>query len=194
MSSPTGNRAVIFIDGSNLYGSLAQSFHRTDIDVGKLITKLVGNRTLVKAYYYNAPVSAPEDSPASQAQQSFFRRLTWIPFLERRDGKLRQRRVQYRCEHCGQKGSFTTHVQKGVDTHIAVDLVTQAIRDIYDLAVLVSGDSDFVEAVRFVQDHARKHVENAFTASGWAPDLRGMCNTKVLIDRGFLADCWLNSG
>ncbi|MBI4234619.1 MAG: NYN domain-containing protein [Chloroflexi bacterium] len=191
MATKPQSRVVVFIDGSNLYTCMRQAFEKTNVDIGKLISKLVGKRQLVKAYYYNAPLSPAEDPEGAQAQERFFRALTWIDRLERRDGKLRPRTVRYLCQHCGAQHEFRTHVQKGVDARIAVDLVTMAVRGIYDIAILVSGDSDFVEAVRFVQDSQGKHVENAFTARGWGPDLRGICNTKVLLDEKFLSDCWL---
>ncbi len=43
------------------------------------------------------------------------------------------------------------HVEKQVDVAIAVDLVTMAFRDQYDVAYLLSVDADFVSAVREVQ-------------------------------------------
>ena len=144
---PGENRTVIFIDGRNLYSCVKQDFSRTDIDIEKLTHKLVGHRTLVKAYRYDLPLSPGESSTAAEAQQGL--------------------------------------------SNIALDLVAQAVGDIYDTAVLVSGNSDLVEAVRSVQDQAHKQVENAFTKSGWAPDLREICNMKTLLDEEFLRDCWM---
>ncbi len=42
------------------------------------------------------------------------------------------------------------HVEKQVDVAIAVDLVTMAFRDQYDVAYFLSADADFVSAVREV--------------------------------------------
>ena len=50
-------------------------------------------------------------------------------------------------------------VEKGVDIQIAVDMLRLAFVNAYDIAVLVSGDGDFAEVVRVVQDLG-KQVEN----------------------------------
>ena len=53
---PDARRVNIYIDGSNLYHSLRNATGRIGIDFGKFVAKLVENRRLVRAYYYNAPV------------------------------------------------------------------------------------------------------------------------------------------
>jgi len=78
-----------------------------------------------------------------------------------------------------------------VDTRLAVDIVTLAVRDRYDVAVVVSGDSDLIEPIKFVKEHYEKPIENAFVLTGWAPDLRAEADEKVVLDENFLADCWL---
>jgi NYN domain-containing protein len=47
--------------------------------------------------------------------------------------------------------------EKGVDVDLATDLLE--LKDIYDVAVIVSGDQDYVPAVRKVKDKG-KHVVN----------------------------------
>jgi hypothetical protein len=49
-------QVVIFIDGSNFYHGLKNRIGRTNIDFRKLSGKLAGERKLIRAYYYNAPV------------------------------------------------------------------------------------------------------------------------------------------
>lgn len=46
-----------------------------------------------------------------------------------------------------------------MDIQIAIDILRLAYADAYDVAVLVSGDGDFAEVVRVVQDMG-KQVEN----------------------------------
>lgn len=186
-----GNRVMVFIDGSNLYRCVLKAFGRRDLDLSKLVTKLVGNRTLQNAYYYNAPLDQATDPEGARAQQKFLNALSWIPRLEVRMGKLLERAVEYKCPECGKAHVVKTHVQKGVDTRLSNDMITLAVSNRYDIAILVSGDSDLVEAVRFVKDHQQKEVENAFVIEGWSPELRGMAQTKTVLDAAFLTDCWL---
>ena len=52
-------------------------------------------------------------------------------------------------------------VEKGVDVRLATDMVAMGLQNRYDVAVLVSGDGDFADAVQIVKD-AGKHVELAY--------------------------------
>jgi uncharacterized LabA/DUF88 family protein len=56
-------------------------------------------------------------------------------------------------------------VEKGVDMRIGVDMLLQASKNLFDVAILVSGDGDLAEAVRAVKDLG-KHVELAALAKG----------------------------
>jgi uncharacterized LabA/DUF88 family protein len=47
-------------------------------------------------------------------------------------------------------------VEKAVDVFLAVDLVTMAVRDIYDAAYLLSADGDYTPAVEFVRGLGKK--------------------------------------
>jgi uncharacterized LabA/DUF88 family protein len=51
-------RVAIFIDGSNFYHSIKDTFdlHDNQIDFAKLIEALRKNRMLIGVYYYNAPL------------------------------------------------------------------------------------------------------------------------------------------
>jgi len=70
--------------------------------------------------------------------------------------------------------------EKGVDVGLAVDLVTQV--DAYDVAVLVSGDYDFAEAIRYVK-HAGKQVHLLTIEPGTPTELRGQAwGLRVLVD------------
>ena len=58
------------------------------------------------------------------------------------------------CPHCAK----TIHrmVEKGLDSSIVTDLFGGAINNAYDIAVLVSNDSDFVPAIKTIQDRLNK--------------------------------------
>lgn len=54
--------------------------------------------------------------------------------------------------------------EKAVDVKLATDLLT--LSDIYDVAVIVSGDQDYVPAVEVVKDRGKKIVNVAFETRG----------------------------
>lgn len=74
---------------------------------------------------------------------------------------VRQRQL---CNH----GHNAVHfVEKGVDTKIACDMLSLAMRDLYDLGVIISDDSDLVPSVECVQDILdRQIVHLGFRNSG----------------------------
>jgi uncharacterized LabA/DUF88 family protein len=69
-----------------------------------------------------------------------------------------------------------------LDTHIATDLIGDATFDVFDVALLVSEDSDFIPAVDFVQEMRGKHVIH-IGFGGHANDLRAKCRHRIDLNR-----------
>jgi uncharacterized LabA/DUF88 family protein len=163
----------IFIDGSNLYHSLKTECGRTDLDFAKFVNWLVGDRKLVRVYYYTA--LAEHDPEVAKRQQRFLDSLSRIPYLEVRFGRIQIN-----------GGSL---VEKGVDVAIAVDMVLMAVRHAYDAAILVSGDDDFSKAVNAVKDIGR-HVEIASFST--AHRLRKHADQAIDLHKHALSDLWMS--
>jgi uncharacterized LabA/DUF88 family protein len=68
------------------------------------------------------------------------------------------------CPHCSEPLRRTG--EKGIDTGLVTDLLKHAWEDTYDTAVLVSSDSDFVPAVRFIQEKGKRVIHAGFPPSG----------------------------
>jgi len=139
---PAEERVAVFVDGSNLYHCLRDEFGSFRIGYSLLAERLVGDRRLVRVYYYNAVVHPSQGQEQRLKQQSFFDALRNLPYFEVRLGRLEPRGDVY--------------VEKGVDVKLATDLLRLAA--IYDTAILVSGDADFGDAVQAVKNLG-KHVE-----------------------------------
>lgn len=170
-------RVAIFIDGSNLYRCLKDQFGTARIDFEQLIKKLCAGRKLLRTYYYNATLNQTEDPEGYRKQQTFFNRLSYIPYFQVKLGRLEKR-------------PGPTWVEKGVDVTLAVDMLRGAQRDNYDTAILVSGDGDFSHVVEAVKELG-KHVENAFGRLGHSRVLRDSSDRFIILDDGFLNDIWL---
>lgn len=153
----------LFIDGSNFYNNLKYIVRRTKIDYAKFASKIcaeIGNKlnrsTLFKrAYYYNAPVDASADPVRAQRQQRFLDSLRFTTNYRVRLGRLEKRDVKCPfcrvnanivCPSCGKTASWT-YIQKEVDVMLAVDMLSFARNDLYDTAVLVTGDGDFASVL-----------------------------------------------
>jgi uncharacterized LabA/DUF88 family protein len=178
----SNERVMIFIDGNNLYHSLKHVVGRTNLDFDKFSSRLVGDRHLIRTYYYNAPLNREDDDEKHRQQQSFFDSLDSVPYLTKRFGRLEKRVVRHNLPD-GTFISTPTYVEKGVDTHIVIDMLTFAFKDTYDTAVLVSGDEDFTIVVEKIKELG-KHVEVANLGGSFL--LRQAADKYTLIDQMFL--------
>lgn len=79
-------------------------------------------------------------------------------------------------------GGIPIAPEKMLDTHIATDLIGDATFDVYDIALLVSEDSDFIPAVEFVQEMRNKHVVHVGFGSH-LNDLRTKCRHRIDLGR-----------
>ncbi len=82
-------------------------------------------------------------------------------------------------------GGIPIAPEKMLDTYIATDLIGDATFDAYDIALLVSEDSDFIPAVEFVQDMRSKPVIHV-GFGGHTNDLRAKCRYRIDLARGGL--------
>ena len=62
--------------------------------------------------------------------------------------------------------------EKGIDVKLATDMLVHAFRGNYDVIILVSGDSDFADALQSIKDQAL-HVEVALFGGAWASQHQG---------------------
>ena len=171
-------KVMVFIDGSNMYHNLNACAGRHDIDFEKFAQKLCGqHRELIRTYYYNVQLNQAADPKAYAAQQKFLSWLHKTSDLEVRLGRQ-------------QRKSNGAWEEKGVDVKIAVDMLTKAHKGHYDVAILVSGDSDLSEVVHEVKEQA-KHVELAVFSGQQCFHLQQKADRCIDVDSAFLSGCWL---
>jgi len=182
------DRVFIFMDGSNLDRATKDSFNNR-VSPELLAQKLVDGRRLMRVNYYEAPLLPEVNQVSYNAQQRFFEHLRTNPYFDVRLGRRVKREKEYQCPECNHEFKKTTFEQKGVDTLIAFDLVALAIRNAYDIAILVAGDQDFVCPVLEVR-MMNKRIENAFTEDAWSPTLKSVADRAILLDTDFLKGCW----
>ncbi len=161
-------RIIIFIDGSNLYHLVKQlcpDEKQADFSFPKFLKKIVGNRNLVRVYYYNCPLDISKNFEAYRSQQKFFEKLREIPNF-----KL----ILCRMQKIKINGKIIYQVKED-DIHLAVDMVKLAYNNAYDTAILVSSDGDFVPAINAVQEIGKK-VENIGFEHKFSFHLKKVCD------------------
>lgn len=144
-------RVAIYIDGSNLYYKLRdlEVPNITYFNYGGLSKWLVRDRTIISKRYYIGVVRAKENDEKGQAlrksQQRLFNHLCSPAqgFIVKQGYLMKNDGVYH---------------EKGVDVKIAVDLLVGAYENIYDVAVLISSDTDLIPAIQKVK-HLGKDVE-----------------------------------
>ncbi len=166
---------AIFIDGSNLYHSLEENCKRFDLDFDAFSKKLCRGRRLFRTYYYNVLRDPERNVQAYQDQQKFLAALYNHPYLEVRLGISKVR--------------GETAVEKGVDIMVATDMLKLAWDNLYDTAILVSGDGDFAYAIQAVKDIG-KHVEVAAFPSNLAWELANVADDREFFTPNYFSDIW----
>jgi uncharacterized LabA/DUF88 family protein len=174
-TSVNDQRVAIFIDGSNLYHSLEENCKRFDLDFAAFSKKLSKGRKIYRTYYYNVLRDAERNTQAYLDQQKFLSVLYSTPYLEVRLGESKIR--------------GDTAVEKGIDIMLATDLLKFAWNDLYDIAILVSGDGDFSYAVKAVKDTG-KHVELAAFPSNLSSDLSNIADDREFFSPTYFKGLW----
>lgn len=205
-------RAVLFIDGNNWYHGLKSiGVQSIALDYRKVAEKLLLNkRHLAEIRYYVGKVSG--DLARARQQENFLKGLRQqgvrvsLGRIEKREispGKnpITRRLKSILDEHgehlrqdiraeldplCHQP--ILTYIEKQVDVQIAVDLVSMAQHDQYDVAYLLSADGDFVPAVEEAK-RAGKRVFAASAASG--RQLGSAVNSFIPLQRDWFYGCYL---
>ena len=80
-------------------------------------------------------------------------------------------------------------MEKGVDIMVATDLLKLAWDDLYDVAILVSGDGDFAYAVQAVKNLG-KHVEIAAFPSNLSWELANVADDRELFTPEYFETLW----
>ena len=162
-------RVAIFIDGSNHYHIvktlMKNSKKMTDFNFNKFVISLLGDRRLVRTYYYTAPLDWKKDALKYAKQQQFFKKLESLHDFEL---------VLCRMQKVKVDGKIIYQVKED-DIHLAVDMVKLAYNNAYDTAILISSDGDFVPAILAVKERGKK-VENVGFENKFSYHLKQQCD------------------
>ena len=76
-------------------------------------------------------------------------------------------------------------IEKGIDIALVVDMLSLGFHKAYDVAILVSGDGDFIPAVNVIKSLGLR-VEVAMFMNALNPDLKRIADRFIALDE--LAD------
>jgi uncharacterized LabA/DUF88 family protein len=180
---------VTYIDGFNLYNGLRSAFGRRFLwlDLEALATRLLRpGQELRSVRYFTAAVR--NDQPALRRQQRYWNALSAATSAEILVGRFQEKHVT--CRSCG--NTWRSYEEKETDVSIAVALVEDAALARFDVAVVISADSDLVPAIRSIRrlrPQARCIV--VFPPNRRSDDLRRNADAAFTLGRAVLRDCLL---
>jgi uncharacterized LabA/DUF88 family protein len=156
-------RTVVFIDGQNMYKGAREAFGWTQkkghygnfrpLALGRLLTK-DSKRELRQVRLYQGLPDPHRDKLGNAITQ---RRLaSW-----KADDPSLVEIVTRAMKYPPPEGR-----EKGIDVRLAIDLVSLAADNVYDLAVLASADTDLLPAIEFVVQRAKLKMIETVT---WEP-------------------------
>ena len=166
-------RVALFFDGKNHTKDQRRAATDRWVDHGmlaKFAVDHVGGTEMAFAWYYTGVPSEDvrddgtsfvtirrgrnddQDGPTSHSLSSL------LDELERKPGffvkRFPRRPASRECPVCGQASAYTE--EKMVDTSLVADLVLQAARGTFDVAVVFSGDVDIAPGIQAVHDLGKR--------------------------------------
>ncbi|MEP7197465.1 MAG: NYN domain-containing protein [Saprospiraceae bacterium] len=178
-------RVIAYIDGFNLYFGMREAgFDQSRwLNVKNLVISLLqSNQELVGVKYYTSRVS---NNPDKQKRQS-----TYIDALESTDIKNFYGNYQDGSEECKRCGNiWRSAKEKMTDVNIATAIIIDAYTDHYDMAMLISGDSDLMPPINAVHTlFNTKRVFIAFPPKRHNNSMALIAKGSLIIGRKKLAD------
>lgn len=177
-------RVFAYIDGFNLYFGLRQSRWKDLywLNLQALVLNLLKpGQQLMRTKYFTAQVNEPAEKRLRQ--QTFLETLQTLPDFSIYYGNYLL--AGRRCPSCHHRYQVPT--EKMTDVSIAVEMLTDAIQDSFDTALLISADSDLrppIEKVRLLCPN--KRIVLAFPPNRHSLALSGVAHAYFSIGRAKL--------
>jgi uncharacterized LabA/DUF88 family protein len=171
------HRLMIFIDGGYVRKYMKDTFGHDTRDYSTLVLRVLPpfeeQIEIIRAYYYDGMYDQSEIERYKE-QDDYIKKLKEkLNYFEVRLGRLKK----------DGKGQFR---QKGVDTLIAIDMLSKAYENHYDIVMLISGDEDLLEVVMAVKN-AGKRVYGAFVPNHISRELEYSFDRRIPLPEAYFS-------
>ena len=139
------------------------------ISFEELIGRLETKREVTDVFFYTAELDEEFNPEKYKEHHEFLEKLRKIPKFHVVLCNLKKTILK--------DGSINYDI-KGDDVHLASDLIKGSYENLYDVAIVVSGDEDFVPAINIAKAN-KKRVINAFFPKSSAYLLRNCCDGSI---------------
>ena len=156
-------RTYVYVDGFNLYYRALRKTKFKWLDLEALVRGLLdADNSVDRIRYFTAPVSGKFDPGVPVRQQRYMQALRTLPSVTIHEGNFLTKPKMRPLVSPVPGGP--THVEiwnteeKGSDVNLATYLIHDAWQGLFDVAVVLSQDTDLNEPVRIVRDEIKKPI------------------------------------
>jgi len=148
-------RTYVYIDGFNLYYGALRGTRFKWMNPLKMCKLLFPNDEIKRIKYFTARVSArPSDPDQPIRQNTYFRALRTVPEIAIIEGRFLTKEVTMpKADTNPQEYVRVIKTEeKGSDVNLAVHLLNDAFKKEFEMAVMITNDSDLLEPLKIVKD------------------------------------------
>lgn len=182
----------VYVDGFNLYYGCLKGTQYKWLNIAKLCKLILSRDQINQVKYFTALVSArPGDPDQPIRQQTYLRALSTLPNLSVIQGSFLSHKAYLPLaqKYLGfnrDKVWVLRTEEKGSDVNLATHLLNDGYKGEYDLAIVITNDSDLLEPVRIVRSELGLPVGilNPHKHQSW--ELRRWATFVKQIHPGFL--------
>jgi uncharacterized LabA/DUF88 family protein len=178
-------RVIAYVDGFNLYFGLKSKGWRRYywLNIQMLSQNLLKpNQRLLLTKYFTTRIAGPPDK--EKRQSTYIEALETLSEFQIFYGKYQINPRQ--CSQCGFQDEVPN--EKMTDVNIAVEILKDAYQDEFDVALLISADSDLVPPVKTVRElFPNKQVVVASPPGRYSVDLAKSASKSFFISRRNIA-------
>lgn len=142
-------QVVAYIDGFNLYHGLKDKHGRKYLwlDLELLVNRLLlPDQVFNRARYFTASVR--NDTKAEFRQRTYLNALAaHCKYVTTVEGRFQEKEMG--CHKCGAR--WRSYEEKETDISIAIAMIEDAVKGDFDVALVISADSDLVPAIKAVK-------------------------------------------
>jgi len=175
-------RVVVYIDGFNLYFGMTQTYKDIKWLNVELLAKniLKPHQTLVAVKYFTSLVS---NNPQKEKRQR-----EYLSAIQTTNSEIIYGNYKSKAKSCSRcKHTWNDNEEKMTDVNIAVQMLSDAMDDLFDMAMLISGDSDLVPPINAI--HSKfpyKRVMVAFPPNRHNVSVKNVSKGNLIIGRPML--------
>lgn len=181
------NRVVFFVDGFNIYHSLDgfPAYHKYKwLNLAKLAKAFTSSKDkIISIFYFTTYVTWD--------QKKLVKHQIYVKTLQSTNVQVvfgEFRRVDKTCRICHKE--YQTFEEKQTDVNIAIKLFQTAVVDLWNTAILVSGDSDLIPALKAVKaTFPTKKIGIIIPISRRAEELKQVADFHMKIKEKHLMSC-----